>query len=68
MTKKLEFSDWAVPFTVPQGLSKEEVARYLSDHEMRRSRYYAQFNHTQERAQWCQWKALLNSPAATTKN
>lgn len=60
MTKQLEYRDFAVPFTVPQGLSKQEVARYLADHHLAEARYYAQFQHTQRLAKWCETMALID--------
>lgn len=68
MTKQLEYRDFAVPFTVPQGLSKQEVARYLAEHHLAEARYYAQFPHTQRLAQWCETETLIYGSITNTKN
>lgn len=60
--KKLEFLDWAMPFTVPRSLSKEETASFLAEHEIQQARYYAQFENSQDMARTCQRTALLYLP------
>lgn len=67
MTKKLEYRDFATLFTVPQGLSKDEVHQYMAEHEISQAAHYARFENSQRMANWCQRQALQWAPA-TTKN
>jgi hypothetical protein len=67
MTKKLEYRDWAIPFTVPQGLSKEEVDQYMAEYKIRQATYYDQFENSRDMAKCCRGTALVYAPE-TTKN
>ncbi len=67
MTKQLQYRDFATLFTVPQGLSKEEVHQYMAEHEIRQATYYAQFENSQDMARACRSTALIYAPE-TTKN
>ena len=67
MTKKLEYRDFATLFTVPQGLSKEEVHQYMAEYNIRQATYYAQFDNSQAMARAFRGTALIYAPE-TTKN